>query len=1440
MSIRVDRTCREVRQTASHDGRVALGEPKPLSEYRDKSAYVLLGDPGAGKTTEFKSEQEALGDEAALFVSARNFRTLAEASRAEWGNKTLFIDGLDETRAGANDARTPLDDIRTQLARLDKPRFRLSCREADWLGSNDQQHLQDAYTDSEIIVLRLDPLDADGVGELLRSEHQMMDVKEFVQSAHRYGVGALLGNPLTLDLLARVVQGVGEWPRSRQETLERACRLLASEHNEEHRFGRGVVPRDTVMDAAGYLCALLLLAGMDAYSVSAHNLGPSLVRLHDLSDPPEWLARGELEHALSTKLFTAAGMAVAEGTFGPLHRHVAEFLAGRFLAKQVEGGLPARRVVALMTGPADGRVVTALRGLSAWLAAHSSEARLDLIAADPVGVGLYGDIGGFSHEERRRLLKALPASLVHDDLRRGDTALALRSLASADLVPAIQEMLGRVRTGSRNDPLAGVDDRGGASVTGRAGKRIADDRPAALILGVLRHAEIPCAVAALAPDLMAIVRDDAVPSYLRTRALDAWVRITVDSRERAETLEGLLAGIHAGSVSDPDDDLRGILLKELYPDVVGPSDVWRHIVVRSQGDYFGRLWAFADKVLLERAREQHLAELLDALHEHAAELVPALMESRLGDLPLRVLKGALSVHGENVEPARLAGWLAVANRSLSFGDRRSSTGVRAWLESRPQIQKAVYLESLRSPGPDDDAETHPFWHFRHSEVLHGSRLPPEFGRWCLDQAVALEDAEQAVSLVLLSHAHAAREDPSLSEGLTVETMRERVRGRSVLERRLDELLQPRRDPPPSAEHRTEIEEQRRRRDEERRRQREGWAAALREQHVELRENRGPPPMLHSLALTYLGMFDDDDRYALPVQRVGDRIDGDSRLVAAAIAALRGAVLRDDVPSVDETISLHSQSRHSWMAYPVLASLHLFDFDNPAQLDKLDDTRKRDVLAIYYCVAEHDDYGQHWHGRVSQDPLEALDRPHRPREPHWYVRWLQQDPDLVLDVLRKCALAGVRAGQRFPPGMDALDAVAGHEVLVHGVRLELLKAFPTRSSNEQLALLDSLLTEALDYPDKTELLALAQHKQALRSVPAAQRVRWWATDALISQGDRVRQLKTRLVESETRVRHLAQFLRSVWDRYDRRRSILADITDPAALKEVIKMLGSWCAPAIYPAGGFVYTLEMDTSELIQQLVEQLGSAVGDEAEQALESLIEDPQLARWHDLLARARERQRVVQRDASYRHPSVEEVQSTLDNKAPANAADLAALLAGELRSLSDRVRTDPSNIWSQFWNADSHGRPTDPRHENLCRDALLAALRVPVEVGLDPEASHASAWKSDLLARCRDFSVPIEIKRDRHRDLWRAMRSQLIGQYTASPATSGYGIYLVLWFGDGKVQTPPGGNRPRTPEELEQRLRQDLSPDERRKISVVVMDVSKPGRPEGAELPLAETGVRS
>jgi hypothetical protein len=125
MTYLVARTCTEVVQSSGQ--RVS----RTIADLRDLNAHVLSGDPGSGKSETFRVEAEGSDG---FYVSARDFLTLSLPHDAR--NKTLFIDGLDESRAGEGDGRTPLDRIRERLDQLGRPSFRLSCREADWLGAS--------------------------------------------------------------------------------------------------------------------------------------------------------------------------------------------------------------------------------------------------------------------------------------------------------------------------------------------------------------------------------------------------------------------------------------------------------------------------------------------------------------------------------------------------------------------------------------------------------------------------------------------------------------------------------------------------------------------------------------------------------------------------------------------------------------------------------------------------------------------------------------------------------------------------------------------------------------------------------------------------------------------------------------------------------------------------------------------------------------------------------------------------------------------------------------------------------------------------------------------------------------------------------------------------------------------------------------------------------
>lgn len=1418
MSVPVPRTCTEIRPEG--DSQIRSSDAKSLREYRSRSAYVLLGDPGAGKTTAFEQECEELGG-TAQYVRARKFVRLDLDSHPEWRNKILFIDGLDEMRAGATDARNPLDEIRNRLELLGKPRFRISCREADWLGPNDRRSLEEVYPDPAITVLLLDELNERAIRDLLAEQVGIGNVESFWEDTERHGLGAMLRNPHTLKLLAKAVGLGAAWPESRFETFELACRRMSAEHNEEHQVAATGYPTEVILDAAGHLCTLLLLCGFEGYTLApgggaGRTDSTGLVPLDNIKPDIANLSHQDFKAALSTNLFISRG----ERGFVPCHRQVAEFLAGRHLASLIGKDLTARSVVELMAGSTDGRVVTVLRGLSAWLAAYSDEARRRLIDADPVGAGLYGDIGGFSINDRKRLLHSLAEFAAEGPLLghawqdgraggyRDDTAWAFRSLASADMLESIRSLLDSPTQDAQRD------------------------RTAEFVLEVLSNAETSEqeSLAVLAPDLLTIVHDTDRPSRITARALGAYMHIAPQSDETDQALTALLDDVEQGSVPDEHGQLRRRLLMHLYPEVTRPADLWRYALPHNRPRVIDNLRSFWDRNVLRESSDQQIAELLDSLCKDAGRLVPALAHAYLDEVPIQLLARGLDAFGDSLTTERLLDWLDVAGETRSARPLRGDETrfVREWLESRPSTQRAVFLAWLRREVASEPDRPYRHWF---CDALHSSKLPADFGLWCLEQAIALEGDEPALALELITQAYSALDEPAVGEELTLAAMRERV-GSGLLARQLDDLCDRRSSSRPEDDERhRELEELRERRRKEQQQRQDDWATNLAAELDDLRNNRFFAPNLHTLAQVYLGIVADADR-TTPRQRLRNFIGGDEVLVDAVMAAIRDAIMRDDVPTADETISLNTESRHSWLAYPVLASLHLLDEEDPDGLDRIDADRKRSALAVRYCV------------------------PSDHRSHSWHDRWFRQEPELVLEVLYRCTVSAVRSGDEFVSCLNTLDRLGGchdsvpvlafdenaqlfearspaprlgdHDDLVHDTRLRVLDSIPVRGPKKQMGLLDNLLARAMQHPDKTSLRELAARKSSLKSMGVAQRVRWLAVDALLSTDPSLQLVKEYVSakNTEVRVRHLAEFFRRTSRHDDMRQSVLAEVRQPEVLRDAIQILGPSFGPVQLGEGGYVVTLGMEMSDLIGNVIEQLGTLPGDAADSALKGLTEDPLLARWQDQLRLARDRQRIVHRDASFRHPSIAETQGTLSGGAPANAAVLAALLQDRIADVSDDLRGGDSNRWRQFWNVDPYSRPTDPRPENPCRDALVDELRsrIPPGVTVAPESRHASETQSDIGAWCSDFKVPIEIKKNSHRELWTAIRTQLMGKYTTDPATSGYGIYLVLWFGASKTATRRNSKRPDTPEELRQLLEQELTADEARKISVAVLDVTKPG----------------
>ena len=1356
MNLIVPRTCTEIVPKNEDQNREM--DPQPLEEFRSAKACVLLGDPGSGKTEAFKAECEAL-EESACLTTTRDFLALNVDSHPEWRDKTLFIDGLDEIRAGAPDARTPFDQVRERLDNLGRPRFRLSCRAADWLGDNDRRHLESVSQDAKVTVLRLDPLTDSDVIRIVNDRLSDEVAQEFITKARELGVDGLLRNPQSLIMLADVVAEGGGWPKSRLETFEKACLKIVREHNEEHQLREQKYTPDQLMDAAGRLCAVQLLAGTAGYSLWDNDADDDYPLLDAGNDgSPETLRAASL-----TKLFSRSE---SNNRFAPVHRHIAEFLGARHLTWVIGEGIPARRVLALMTGE-DGIVVTELRGLSAWLAAQCSNARADLIDRDPIGVGLYGDIVEFSHDEKRALLKALGReikALSREGSRSGSVfpaAAPFGSLATPDMESVLEELL-TSSSRSRDHQLL-----------------------TEFILQVLRQGE---ALPGLSRILLEIVRDDTWWPRINVPALDAFIHLH-NSQDKTGDLKMLLADIRSGSVSDPINQLLGTLLTQLYPQELPPPKVWDYLFETGNAKLIGRYFVFWNTELIRKSSPGHLAELLDSLADKLPRLRSALdAHDYLSGLPLKLLAAGLKARGAAIETKRLYDWLSLGSllnrnsNAFRYG-RESIDDIRSWLEQHPEIQKKVILEGqARWP------ETEEFRYHASGvqQRLYDASPPHDFGLWCLEQSVATADTKPQVAEYRLEQAVKAHKHQIGNEGLSRKVLQEHARENEKLKTSLDRLLPLPAIPPEYLEYLEKDREH----NEEQKRQEQQWFVYLRSNMAALRGNRAAPALLYRMAQEYFGnMVNVEDG----PNAIAELLQHDRELIDATLQGLRGVIDREDVPDIDEILGLREKGQMHYLGEPLLASLAEIERTAPEHPFRWNDSRIRKAIGFYYCTG---------HGN------------YRPR---WYLQLLRERPEIVADVQVRFAVSEFRSSSEHIYKLWELAHDRDHAQVARHASMPLLHAFPIRCSLKQVDSLDCLLWAAIQYSDRRELHQLIGRKLSRKSMNVAQRVHWLAAGFTCAPETYINPLEDFVQDQEARVRHLVAFFCQI----DHGQFPFNGL-GISGLEFLILLLGSYAGPNRWPGEGWE-TPVAKASNLVHTLIQLLATSPSKDASEALGTLLADTALFRWRDVLAHAQDAQRVVRRDAGYRHPKIEQVIRTLNSGTPANAGDLAALVSDRLCDLAVKIRTGNTDDWRQYWNEDSYGRTSSPKHEDSCRDALLSDLRERLPEGIDaqPEGQYARDKRADIRVACQEFQVPVEVKKNGHRNLWSAMKNQLIKQYTSDPSTSGYGIYLVFWFGKNDTKPPPTGPRPDSSQELQTKLEATLSEDRARKVSVCVIDVS-------------------
>lgn len=1346
-------------QARKNDG--TLSSPEPLSHYRDVPAWVLIADPGAGKTDAFKTLSESEGG---FYTTARDF---VELSSPDDQNPLIFIDGLDEMTAGNTPGSTALGKIRSRLQQLGTPKFRISCREADWRGNTDSAALQRLVGDDNFLELHLAPLTREQTRSLIShwQSSNDEDAEGFMHEAERRDLEGLLDNPQTLRMLVTAVATKEDgWPVSKLQAYELACAQLVREHNDEHlaNTSHDTLADDQVILAAGYLSAVMLLSGSGAIALQRHREARAgvmpLPELISAASAPDLTA---CRTALHTRLFRGNG----HGDFWPVHRTVAEYLGARYVMSRVDAGLPARRVLALMQGE-DAGIVPELRGLHAWLAATASgELRRELIERDPLGVVLNGDVRHFSREEKLQVLKALrdEATRYTYFCNQNWVSHPFGALATADMEGDFKALL---QSADRSPPHLALID---------------------CVLDALAHGQ---PMPALAPALEQVVRDKAYWSGLRKDALKI---LATYARKDADcsTLKQLLADVHGNVVEDLEDELLGTLLKVLYPIHISPVKLWQYFRQPKTDGLLSSYWQFWHDLPKRNASTQDVPALLDALLETGYKL--SNQRDRLGSSRIvgELLVSGVTQHGAQIQPQRLYGWLSLGLGSQYYCplEQQHKAILGQWLSERPGLYKTLFELGLQLLTASSDSGFSKLWRVR--KHLYGALEPADAELWYLTLAQACSDDSMRRQLVTDSfQLTLQRSGPDAAIRQI-----EKWSSKHPLDATWVENFLRCPYPPKELEQENidfEIQHQKRAIEEHRQK-----IIFFKKELPAFVDSTAHLGALMEVANAYLNYFHSSNEVT-PGARLLELLNNDAEWVQLALTGLRRCLFREDVPSATKIVDSYIDGQLYNLAVPCLAAMEL-------------------------CFAE--------------DPLSALDLPqpileamvafhlsHDLDNTPWFKQLLRQQPGILARVMQQLIGKQISAKKEHANGLYALANDSDYAVVAKQIVPPLITDFPLKASKKQLQNLRLLIVAMLARLDKKPQHRLIGTKLVSTDMDVAQRVYWLTAGVLLAPDLHLERARQFVEKNQIRTNHAFALILELRNKS----GLLADL--PITTQYFfINLLGTKSNPR-EPVTGRAYrvTPDIEMSRYVTGLISALASNPDDAATQALIDLQQRQDMKQWSDSLSRALYEQRITRRKARFKPASVQQVCATLANLKPANAADLWALTIDHLTQLIREIRDGNTNDYRQYWASET------PKIEDDCRDALLSDLKPRLaRVGIlaEPEGRYADEKRADIKVTALPHHVPIEIKRESHPDVWKAIREQLIAKYGRDSASDGYGIYLVFWF-TGKLKAAPtdGGTKVKTPQELQQRLAATVPDELRHKIAVLVVDCSKPPPPHSTK----------
>jgi len=519
----------------------------------------LFGEPGIGKSWALEAEKANLDSRTALnggqgfWLNLRSFgsedrlwKTLFESNEfEEWRKGTyllyVFLDSLDECLLRIDNVATLIAD---QLPNepVHRLRLRIACRTAPWPAILENA-LVKLFGAEGFEAYELAPLRRLDVQQAL-TQSGSKNTEDFFALVEALDVSAFAIKPVTLQFLINTYLREGSLPANQFDLYEKGCRILCEEPNDSRAGSSrlGMLTPDHRFTIASRIAAVTQFCNRFAVSTAgaAAPIAPEDVSVNDIigaehSGSTELVVSPDtIREVLDTGLFSSRGAS----RIGWAHQTYAEFLASHYCTKRE---MPTKQLQSLIFHPEGGgqRLIPQLHELAAWISIKRPDFLEIVLSGDPECL-LGGAGASLSETQRELIVRSLLKQCANGRLLSLDWNLShfYAKLHHSKLAEQLQPYL--------RDPATNLNTR-----------QVVVD-----IAGA-------CRVAQLASDLADIALDTSQDLRLRIPAGAAAANIGAsDVRLRLRPLARGQSG------DDPDDELKGIGLTALWPDLMSSTELF--------------------------------------------------------------------------------------------------------------------------------------------------------------------------------------------------------------------------------------------------------------------------------------------------------------------------------------------------------------------------------------------------------------------------------------------------------------------------------------------------------------------------------------------------------------------------------------------------------------------------------------------------------------------------------------------------------------------------------------------------------------------------------------------------------------------------------------------------------------------------------------------------